>query len=143
MNHQIEESKRAQQASSQPNVYIDEETNMAVVAKKGSTFSLGRMASYCKNGKYAERIGAGTPIYMSAVLEYLVFEILELAAAEAGKDKKLRITPTHIMNAIQNDPELRKLVNGQFCNAGYAPRIKSLAPRNGKKAKKVVDSDDE
>ena len=139
--NQFEESKRAQPGSKQPNVYVDEETNMAVVAKKGSTFSLGRMAAYCKNGKYAERIGAGTPIYLSAVLEYLVFEILELAAAEAGKDKKSRITPTHIMMAIQNDPELKKLVQGQFVNAGYAPKIKSLAPR-GKKNKKIVDDDE-
>ena len=124
-------------------VFVDEETNMAVIAKKGSTFSLGRMASYCKNGKYAERIGAGTPIYLAAVLEYLVFEILELAAAEAMKDHKKRINPTHIMMAIKNDPELTKLVRGQFCNAGFAPKVKATAAASGKKGKKVVDSDDE
>ena len=117
---------------------------MAIIAKKGSTFSLGRMASYCKNGKYAERIGAGTPIYLAAVLEYLVFEILELAAAEAVKDRKKRINPSHIMRAVKNDPELLKLCRGQFCNAGFVPRVKPTAPSNGKKGKKSVDdSDDE
>ena len=116
---------------------------MAIIAKKGSTFSLGRMASYCKNGKYSERIGAGTPIYLAAVLEYLVFEILELASAEAAKDGKKRISPTHIMKAVKNDPELHRLIQGQFCNAGFAPRIKPVANSNGKKGKKVVDSDDE
>ena len=144
--NQFEESKRAQPRAQDANtamVYVDEETNKAVVAKKGSTFSLGRMASYCKNGKYAERIGAGTPIYLAAVLEYLVFEILELAAAEAQKDGKKRINPTHVMRAVRNDPELRRLVQGQFCNAGFAPKIKPVDRQTGKKGKKVVDSDDE
>ena len=112
-----------------------------MVAKKGSTFSLGRMASYCKHGKYAERIAAGTPIYMAAVLEYLCFEILELATAEAIKEHKKRINPTHVMMAIRNDPELSKLVKGQFCNAGFVPKVKVVAPRDAKKAKKGVDSD--
>ena len=80
--NQVEESKRAQQGNQTANIFVDEETNRAVVAKKGSTFSLGRMASYCKNGKYALRIGAGTPIYLSAVLEYLVFEGAEPVSNE-------------------------------------------------------------
>ena len=139
MQNKIEESK------SVPAVYVDEEANMAVVAKKGSTFSLGRMATYCKNGKYAERIGAGTPIYLAAVLEYLCFEILELSAAEAQKERKKRINPTHVMKAVRNDPELRRLVQGQFCNAGFVPKIKPVAAANpnGKKGKKVVDSDED
>ena len=80
---------------------------------------------------------------MAAVLEYLVFEVLELASAEAAKDGKKRINPRHVMMAVKNDPELQKLVQGQFCNAGFAPKIKAVGPSTGKKGKKVVDSDDE
>ena len=80
---------------------------------------------------------------MAAVLEYLSFEILELAAAEACKDKKKRINPTHIMMAIQNDSELKRAMKGQFCNAGFAPKVKIAAPASGKKGKKMADSDDE
>ena len=125
INNNIEESKKhhrsvsARSAGSAipvppPNqqVFIDDDNNLAVILKKGSTFSFGRMATYCKSGKYAPRIGAGTPIYMAAVLEYLVFEILELASAEAAKAKKKRITPDHIMQAVYNDPELTKLIQG-------------------------------
>ena len=106
---QFEESK---QLANQDAVFVDEENNRAIVAKKGSSFSISRLATFCKSGKYAERIGAGTPIYMAAALEYLVYEILELACAEAEKDRKVRITPTHIMRAIKNDPELTKLLKG-------------------------------
>ena len=137
ISNNFEESKKRSAASARSaggsipvpppsqQVFIDDEKNLAVIMKKGSTFSFGRMATYCKSGKYAPRIGAGTPIYMAAVLEYLVFEILELAAAEAAKDKKKRITPDHIMRAVYNDPELTKLVQGQFCRAGFVQKVKT------------------
>ena len=76
-------------------VFVDED-GKAVSGKKGTKFSAGRIATYCKNGRYSERIGAGSPIFMSGVLEYLVFEVIELAAAEAKRDKKARINPNHI-----------------------------------------------
>ena len=76
-------------------VFVNED-GKAVSGKKGTKFSAGRIATYCKNGRYSERIGAGSPIFMSGVLEYLVFEVLELAATEAKRDKKARINPNHI-----------------------------------------------
>ena len=48
-------------------------------AKAGLQFPVGRVARYLKKGKYAERIGAGAPVYLAAVLEYLTAEVLELA----------------------------------------------------------------
>lgn len=37
-------------------------------------FPVGRIARYLKKGKYATRIGAGAPVYLAAVLEYLSAE---------------------------------------------------------------------
>mmetsp|Transcript_31657 Transcript_31657/g.41925 ORF Transcript_31657/g.41925 Transcript_31657/m.41925 type:complete len:142 (+) Transcript_31657:21-446(+) len=136
------EERKSMQVVREPIVYVNEE-NQAVYSKKGATFNLGRLSSYCKHGKFAERIGSSTPIYLAAVLEYLTFEMLDLAAEEACKEKKKRINPTHIMQTCKSDPELARLIQGTFCNAGFAPKVKPAAPRNGKKAKKVVDSDDE
>ena len=120
-------------------IYVDDQTNKAISAKKGSKFSVGRVATFCKNGRYAERIGAGAPIFVSGVMEYLVFEVLELAAAEAKKEKKNRINPNHIMSAIKNDEELSKYFeNGDFCNAGFFPKVK---PHQDGKKKKVDYSD--
>ena len=49
-------------------------------AKAGLQFPVGRVARYLRQGRVAARIGAGAPVYMAAVLEYLCAEILELAA---------------------------------------------------------------
>lgn len=82
--------------------------------KAGLQFPVGRLARYLKEGKYAQRIGAGAPVYMAAVLEYLVAEVLELAGNAARDNKKARIIPRHIQLAIRNDEELSKLVRLSF-----------------------------
>lgn len=37
--------------------------------------SVGKIARFLKAGKYAERVGAGAPVYLAAVLEYLTAEV--------------------------------------------------------------------
>jgi histone H2A len=65
-------------------------------AKAGLQFPVGRIARYLKKGRYATRIGAGAPVYLAAVLEYLTAEVLELAGNAARDNKKNRIIPRHI-----------------------------------------------
>ena len=44
-------------------------------SKAGLQFPVGRIARFLKAGKYAERVGAGAPVYLAAVLEYLAAEV--------------------------------------------------------------------
>lgn len=59
-------------------------------SKAGLQFPVGRIHRMLKKGHYATRIGAGAPVYLAAVLEYLAAEILELAGNAARDNKKQR-----------------------------------------------------
>ena len=103
-------------------------------SKAGLQFPVGRISRFLKQGRYAHRIGAGAPVYLAAVLEYLAAEVLELAGNAAKDNKKSRIVPRHIQLAIRNDEELNKLMsNTTIASGGVLPNIHVyLLPRKGK-----------
>lgn len=59
--------------------------------------------------KIFQRVGAGGPVYLAAVLEYLTAEILELAGNAARDNEKRTIKPYHLLLAISNDEELEAM----------------------------------
>ena len=99
--------------------------------KAGLQFPVGRIGRLLRNAKYAERVGAGAPVYLAAVLEYLAAEVLELAGNAAKDNKKNRINPRHILLAVRNDEELNKLLNNAVIAEG------GVLPSTG-----IVASDD-
>lgn len=106
-------------------------------SKAGLQFPVGRVARFLKKGRYAERVGSGSPVYLSAVLEYLAAEVLELAGNAARDNKKNRIIPRHIQLAVRNDEELSRLMGGvTIANGGVLPNInQSLLSRKAGKGK--------
>merc|ERR1712190_47208 len=109
-------------------------------SRAGVQFPVGRIARYMRSGGYAKRIGAGAPVYVAAVLEYLCAELLELAGNAARDNKKQRIIPRHIQLAVRNDEELNKLMSGvTIANGGVLPNIHAvLLPKSKKKKKKAL-----
>ena len=104
-------------------------------AKAGLTFPVGRLHRMIKMGRYAPRTGSGAPVFMAAVLEYVVAELLGLAGNAARDGKKSRIIPRHIQLAIKNDEELNKHLGKATISAGgVVPNIHSVLLR--KKADK-------
>ena len=114
---------------------------MSKSSKAGLQFPVGRVARYMRKMKVADRIGAGAPVYLASVLEYLSAEILELAGNAARDNKKTRIIPRHIQLAVRNDEELNKLLGGvTIASGGVLPNIHAVLlpktkPSKGKEAK--------
>nr|XP_033955016.1 histone H2A-like [Pseudochaenichthys georgianus] len=107
-------------------------------SRAGLQFPVGRVHRHLRNGNYAHLVGAGAPVYLAAVLEYLTAEILELAGNAARDNKKTRIIPRHLQLAVRNDEELNKLLGGvTIAQGGVLPNIQAvLLPKKTEKAAK-------
>jgi histone H3/H4 len=104
-------------------------------SRAGLQFPVGRIHRLLRKGNYAERVGAGAPVYLAAVMEYLAAEVLELAGNAARDNKKSRIIPRHLQLAIRNDEELNKLLSGvTIAQGGVLPNIQAvLLPKKTEK----------
>ena len=102
-------------------------------AKAGLTFPVGRIGRHMKKGRFAKRIGGGAPVYMAAVLEYLVAELLELAGNAARDHKKNRIVPRHICLAVRNDEEFNKYMGkATIAAGGVVPNVHAALTKSKK-----------
>uniref|UniRef100_A0A915BUC8 Histone H2A n=1 Tax=Parascaris univalens TaxID=6257 RepID=A0A915BUC8_PARUN len=94
--------------------------------RAGLQFPVSRVERYLRKGRYANQIGAGAAVYLAAVLEYLVLEIIELAGDASHANKRKMISPRHIQLAIGNDEELNTLLSDIIIPAGgVIPHVES------------------
>ena len=107
--------------------------------RAGTIFPVGRLHRLLRKRGYAERVGAAAPVYLAAVLEYLITEIIELASSAAQYHKKKRITPRHVQLGIRTDRELSQLLSSvTIAQGGVSPNIDAmLLPK--RKSKKPVE----
>lgn len=106
-------------------------------SRAGLQFPVGRTHRLLKEGAYTNRVSKGSAVALSAILEYLSAEMLELAGKCARDNQMKRINPRCVMLAVQNDEELHALY-GNACipNSGWAANIhSSLLPKKKKEKK--------
>ncbi|CAM2724991.1 unnamed protein product [Rotaria socialis] len=81
--------------------------------RAGIIFPVTRMHRYLKAAPSApKRVTKGAAIYLAAVAEYLVAEVLELSGNAARDNRRSRIIPRHVLLAVASDEELNKLLRG-------------------------------
>jgi histone H2A len=109
-------------------------------AKAGLIFPVGRIGSLLRRGQYARRVGASSAVYLAAVVEYLVAELLELTvkAAAQQKSKSKRLTPRALTLAVRHDDDLGALLqNVTLSRGGVIPAVNKAVAKAGKKGKKA------
>merc|ERR1719334_1017199 len=74
-------------------------------ARAGLQFPVVKVTKALNTGKYASRIGGTAAVAIAAIQEYLIAEVLELSGNAARDNRKQRITPKHIVAAIEKDEE--------------------------------------
>jgi histone H2A len=99
-------------------------SHKSISSRLGLQFPVGRVGTMLRKGRYTKRVAATAPVYLTAVLEYLTAELLELSTKVADKLKKRRITPRAVTLAVRHDEELSQLLNNvTFTQGGVAPNL--------------------
>lgn len=103
-------------------------------ARAGLQFSVPRTQKLMMRMSSVQRKTGVAAIYMTAVCEYLMAEIMELAGNTARDQKRVRITPRHIKLAIYNDEELTIFYKDTVFAGGVPPYINAkVLEKKGKK----------
>jgi len=94
-------------------------------ARAGIVFPVSRIHRYLKSSPtVTKRVSKAASVYLSATLEYLAAEILELSGNAARDYKRTRIIPRHILLSTASDLELNQLLNGCLIpGGGVLPKI--------------------
>ncbi|GAM22405.1 hypothetical protein SAMD00019534_055800, partial [Acytostelium subglobosum LB1] len=129
----------ASAATGEKKVIKKKNPNAKSVSRSGRAsiiFPVSRIERLLREGRYTARVESTAPVYLAAVLEYLVIEILELAFNTCEQGGKTRITPQHINHAVGNDAELNTVFSKVIIAQGGVIPSTTHFPTSKKKSTK-------
>jgi histone H2A len=123
-------------------IRFTKKTRTSKSSKAGIVFPVSRMLNKLKKGRYARHVGTGAGVYMAAVLEYLVAEVLELSGNFTQFYGRKRITPRSILLTLKHDAELDQLTESvTIPEGGVRPAIHhALIPPDAAAAYNAVNT---
>jgi len=86
--------------------------------KAGLVFPVARINRFLKKNTTLKRVGSSAPIYMTAVIEYIVNEIIEIAGNITSDASRKTVSPEDLVKALRGDKDLAKLFNCQSVFVG-------------------------
>jgi len=91
----------------------------------GLQFPVTRVQHLMMNLSISTRKTDTAAVYLAAVVEYLITEILDLTGNAARDNNRARIIPRHMVLVVRNDPELDKFYKNTIFSGGILPYINS------------------
>lgn len=85
--------------------------------------SVGIIYRSLRKANYAERVAVDDHVYLAAVLEHLVAEVLEPAGSATRDNKKSRINLRHLQLVVRNNKKLNKIFHAIVAQNGVLPKL--------------------
>lgn len=110
----------------------------------GLQFPVTRTENLMMKYSTSDRKSATAAVFLTATLEYLMAEVLELSGNVAKQAHRHRISPRHIMLAVHSDEELAQLFQNSVFAGGVVPDIPEAliaasAPKRSSKSSKKME----
>lgn len=134
----------ADQSRSQSSAARKRSKAVARGTRAGLSLSVARVRSRMREGLYAKKYGGNTDLYVAAVVEYILDEVIAGAALITRSSKRKALTPQAIQLCVRRDADLSALFKGRnIAGGGVVPGIHAyLMPKRkaaAAGAKKVGD----
>lgn len=109
-----EKEKQAAMTAEELKLYKEEQSKMKKMkSKQGKAeliFPIPRCRRYLKKHTQNPKCDHKSAVFMAAVMEYLVAEVVELSGNVAHEHKRRTLKPRDIMVACKNDEEINRLI---------------------------------
>lgn len=108
-------SVEAMETSTEPGaegIMAKKKKSVSKSEKAGLSFPVARVNKYLKKNSGLKRVGSSAPVFATAIVEYIVSELLDVAGNITSTAGRKTVSPEDLLKGIRGDKELGKLFAG-------------------------------